>query len=229
MIDGDEINEETKDGEETGEVSTQTLEDTAEPDVTQDLEDEDLGEEIEIIAGDESVDETDSEDSEVEDLEAEEVISNKKETTDTQGDFYGDEDLSTAYNLEDGELIDEVEGDGLPSQTNVKSAKDFFSTEILYRFDILEDNTRNKLKGSYLLELSGKDGGSWTITIDNDMDIKNEKSEAEVTLNMRQKDFVMMVNGELNPQLSLLSEKYSAKGDIDKIFAIQELLVPNLD
>ena len=167
------------------------------------------------------------------DLEQEDDADLEDDSSEPANDqFFETEDFSEAYDLDHGELIKHDPNDplsGLPSKNIVGNAKEFFSTEILYRFDILEDHERKKLKGSYLIELQGDTGGSWTLEIEDDLEISNEKKDAEVTLNMRPKDFVLMVNGELNPQLSLLSGKFKVKGDYNKAVTIQTLLSPHSD
>ena len=114
----------------------------------------------------------------------------------------------------------------LPWKSNIGSSKEFFNTEILYRYDILHLEEREKVNGSYLLELEGDGGGFWTVKLANDINVENSREDADISLTMSQKDFLNIVNGELNPQLAILAKKIQIKGDIKKAIAFQSLLAP---
>ncbi len=140
-----------------------------------------------------------------------------------------DDPLAPAFDLERGEPISRRGHDraGQPNwKSKVQSASEFFQTEILYRFDILENPDREKVKGSYRLDLKGYKGGIWTIIIDNEMTILNRREEADAVLSMQHQDFLRIVNGELNPQLGILSQKVRASGDMRRIVAFMALLTP---
>ena len=130
-----------------------------------------------------------------------------------------DDPIEEAAGLGDG-------GNELPWRSEVENAKEFFSTELLYRFDILEEDERAFLAGSYRLELKGYRGGVWTLNLGDDIDVINRKENANVVLTMDQRDFLEIVNGNLNPQLCLVSKKVRIKGDVEKVTAFQALLSP---
>ncbi len=154
-----------------------------------------------------------------EDGDKEEVIQN--------GPMFLENELEGAYDFESGELIDDDPHAGIPSRNMVSSAKEFFNTEILYRFDILEDAERKKLTGKYLVELVGDASEAWSVELDNDLEIVNKKiDDAEVTLKVSERDFVLLVNGDLNPQLAFLSEKVKTSGSLDKALSFQSILAP---
>jgi hypothetical protein len=142
-----------------------------------------------------------------------------------------DDPLAPGYDLEFGEPIPQSTQDrGRDSarwKTNIDSAKDFFATELLYRFDILEPAERGELAGTYRIELRGYKGGVWTLNIGDDLEVLNRREEAEVVLAMQQHDFLQLVNGQLNPQLAILSQKVKIQGDIHKITAFNALLSPD--
>jgi len=144
--------------------------------------------------------------------------------------FRADDPLAPAFDLELGEPIsaeNEREAKGLPWQSRIKSAKEFLSTELLYRYDILEQEVRNKLAGTYRLDLRGDNGGSWTLTLGDELLIENVPSDADITLAMTHSDFVHLVNGDLNPQLAILAKKIRIGGDLKKALIFQGLLIPN--
>lgn len=139
------------------------------------------------------------------------------------------EDLGTAYDLDDGEMLnaDFAEEDPkYPWRNRIETAKEFFGTEILYRYDILEVEDRDKLKGSYRIELKGENGGIWTITLGDELDVVNVKEEAEVVISMHQRDFMLLVNGELNPQVAFLANKIRSQGDLTRAINFQAVLAP---
>lgn len=142
-----------------------------------------------------------------------------------------DDPLAPAYDLEFGEPLPQATQDrgrdGAPWKTRIDSAKDFFATELLYRFDILEPAERGALSGTYRIELRGYKGGVWTLNIGDDLEVLNRREEAEVVLAMQQRDFLQLVNGQLNPQLAILSQKVKIQGDIHKITAFNALLSPD--
>ena len=154
--------------------------------------------------------------------------------------FPEEESLEEAYDFESGELIDDDPHAGIPSKNNVKSVREFFNTEVLYRFDILEDHERANLKGSYKLEILGDDKAEWFVELSDDPTVKSPQSKndaesdfasikPEVTISMKERDFILIVNGELNPQLAFLSEKVKVKGSIEKAMAFQVIIAPGFE
>lgn len=138
-----------------------------------------------------------------------------------------------AYDLENGSLMDiqsSIDEPFVPRRTEIKSAKEFFNTEILYRFDILENFQRKKLNGCVRIELKGYQGGVWSVIIgDNNIEVVNRKEEADLVIVMQQKDFLHIVNGRINCMLAILAQKMKIIGDVSKALDFQILLVPQLD
>ncbi len=164
--------------------------------------------------------------------EPEEVTEIIPEVSPESGSFEAHDPLAPAYDLEAGEPVRprvRDEGPGLPGKTKVRSAKEFFSQEILYRFDILEPEERAPLLGKYRLELKGYRGGVWTVFLAEDIQVVNRREDADVVLTMQQRDFVSLVNGDLNPQLGILAQKIRIQGDIRKAAAFNEILTPSSD
>ena len=139
------------------------------------------------------------------------------------------DDLHTpAYDLEQGNIIDSSSyyPTKLPWKSKIDTPKEFFNAELLYRFDIIPPEELEPLKGSYRIELKGAQGGIWSLEIENDLNVVNRKEQADTVLVMQQRDFMQIVNGLLNPQLALLSQKVKVTGDVKKAIVLQELLVP---
>ncbi len=154
--------------------------------------------------------------------------------------FPEDESLEEAYDFESGELIDDDPHAGIPSKNNVKSVREFFNTEFLYRFDILEDHERANLKGSYKIEIQGDKKAEWFVDLNDDPTVKSSQNKndaetdlseikPEVTISMKERDFILIVNGELNPQLAFLSEKVKVKGSLEKALAFQVIIAPGFE
>jgi hypothetical protein len=152
-------------------------------------------------------------------------------THDGQSEFEEENLDAPAYDLDEGTPLDSSNRRAtLPTRTNVKSAKEFFNGEIHYRFDILEDESRTELGGSYRIELKGFQGGIWTVTVgDQQVDVVNRREEAEIVLTMQQRDFLQLVNGDLNPQLAVFAQKMRVSGDLRKAVAFQAILSPGAD
>lgn len=128
---------------------------------------------------------------------------------------------------------EEEEDEDLPEEDfrpvkrgRVDSAKEFFSTELIYRFDILQPNVQEELRGSYRVEVKGNAGGTWTVVVDKDLQVVNERQEADVVMSLQQRDFVQLINGDLNPQMGILAQKIKLQGDVRKVASFQSLLYP---
>ena len=143
--------------------------------------------------------------------------------------FTDDDPLAPAYDLERGTLLDQQQSAAASWRSEVRTAKEFFNSELLYRFDILEMEERDLITGKYRIELKGYQGGVWTISIGNDMEVVNRKEDADLVLTMQQRDFLLMVNGRLNPQLAILGNKIKLQGDVKRAVWFQTLLYPSVD
>ncbi len=142
-----------------------------------------------------------------------------------------DDPLAPAYDLDDGELMDEDDEERaqLPWSSRVEQARDFFNGELLYRFDLLEPGQREFLRGAYRIEIRGNQGGVWTFTVGDELTIVNRREEAETVLSCYQRDFLQIVNGEINPQLAILAQKMRITGDLSRGISVQSLLSPQTE
>jgi hypothetical protein len=169
---------------------------------------------------------------ELDDASEDEPVAASSEENPSEELGEGDDDpLGEAYDLDQGERLpsDVHHDEKLPWKSKIESAKEFFNTEILYRHDILLAEERDRISGSYRIELKGYQGGIWSLDVGDDIEVVNRREDADVVLAMQQKDFLRVVNGELNPQLALLSRKIKVTGDIKKAVALQSLLAPSMD
>lgn len=130
--------------------------------------------------------------------------------------------------------LDDFEEDA-PSQRRdkpklrISTVKEFFNTEILYRYDILEDFDRDAIKGDYRIELTGDQSGTWSIALGKNIEILNEYKDAPVTLKMDSEDFLSIVNGKINSQIALVSRRVRIEGDTKKASLLQNILAPRTE
>ena len=74
-------------------------------------------------------------------------------------------------------------------------------------------------------DLSGDDGGQWVAAIaDGKLTVtKGTVPTPNLTLNMTAKDYVAMVNGELNPMSAFMQGKVKVKGETPLLMKMQKL------
>jgi hypothetical protein len=135
-------------------------------------------------------------------------------------DAPGDDD----YDLADQDDFDQEST--VSKRSAITSTKEFFNTELLYRFDLLTNDEKEALKGSYRLEIRGADGGVWSLKLGNDVTVSPSKNEAELVLMMNFDDFISVVNGKINPQIALASRRMKISGDSKKASLFQNILAP---
>ncbi len=78
----------------------------------------------------------------------------------------------------------------------------------------------------YLFDISGDDGGKWTMTCDGKSAtiVEGEEGEVQCTISMDSGDFVEMIQGELNPQMAFMTSKLRVAGDIGLAIKIQAII-----
>ena len=82
------------------------------------------------------------------------------------------------------------------------------------------------MKGNYRIELKGDEGGVWSLSVSDDLQIVNAKKDADTVLIAQEHDFMNLVNGILNPQLAILGNIISVQGNVRKALLLQNLLSP---
>lgn len=204
--------EEKQDEAEANEATTAATEELAEVELSADAES--------------SAEEEESAVEEEEEEEEETEESSEGDSADAAlHQFEHDDPLGPGYDLDGGELIDQQESH-LPWQTDVATPKEFFTTELLYRFDVVEPTQRELFDGKYRIELSGDDSLTWSVGVGEDLSVSNTKEDAEIVFQLSETDFMELVNGRLNPQLAILAQKMKVVGDVRKAILFQELLIP---
>ena len=147
-----------------------------------------------------------------------------------------DDNFEEAYDFESGDLISDNPKDGIPIKHTVSTVKEFFNMEFLYRYDILEDNEREELRGIYQIDLftgekkSEREVSSWSFSLGDELEVQNkEASQPVALLSMSSDDFIRLVNGDLNPQLAFLAKRIKSSGNFEAALSVQKILAPMND
>ncbi|HHS97013.1 MAG TPA: SCP2 sterol-binding domain-containing protein [Chloroflexi bacterium] len=80
--------------------------------------------------------------------------------------------------------------------------------------------------GVVLFDLSGEEGGKWTVTFSAD-GVKVEEGETaspDLTLSMDAQDLLALSNGKLNPVAAFMQGKLKVSGDMSMAMRLQNIL-----
>jgi putative sterol carrier protein len=94
--------------------------------------------------------------------------------------------------------------------------------------DLSESADAEKLKGmdaTILFDVSGEDGGQWTVTIDNGK-VNVEEGETgspTITVTAAANDLKALVKGDLNPMAAFMQGRLKVKGDMSVAMQLQKL------
>lgn len=78
----------------------------------------------------------------------------------------------------------------------------------------------------YVFNLTGDDGGTWTLNFKEDDDFvsEGESDDAECTVTMSDSDFVDMWQGNLNPAQAFMMNKISIEGNMGLAMKLQNFI-----
>ncbi len=87
-----------------------------------------------------------------------------------------------------------------------------------------------KIKGVnavILFDLTGENGGAWTVKIaDGKADLEEGKTaQPHLTLSADSADLLALFNGELNPMVAVMQGKLKISGDMSLAMQLQNILV----
>jgi len=82
------------------------------------------------------------------------------------------------------------------------------------------------INATYQFNLSGDDGGAWTIALTDDVsEVRTgETEDAQCTIAMTSEDFMAMIGGSLNPNLAFMTGKLKVTGEIGLALKLQSIL-----
>lgn len=164
-----------------------------------------------------------------------EVDSDEDEDNESEGEIYvnppSEYAEEGAFDFDGKEIEDdyyeEEEEEKPKARDDIQSVKEFFNSEVLYRFDILDEQRRTDLIGRYRIEVRGDKGGVWTLDLSqNKIDVTPQREEADLVLMLHSEDFISIVNGVLNPQIALISQRVKVSGDSKKASLFQNIMSP---
>jgi putative sterol carrier protein len=115
------------------------------------------------------------------------------------------------------------------SANHIQEDKTMAFTTLKEVFENMVDLPAEKIEGLntvILFDLSGDDGGKWTLKLEDGKVAVNE-GETEppaMTLSMSAPDFIAMSNGELNAMQAFMQGKIKIAGDMGLAMKLQNIL-----
>lgn len=81
------------------------------------------------------------------------------------------------------------------------------------------------MNASVAFDLSGENGGQWTVQIANGACTVDEgiADGADATISMAGSDYVDMMTGKLNPMMAFMGGKVKVSGDLNTVMKFQTL------
>jgi putative sterol carrier protein len=96
-----------------------------------------------------------------------------------------------------------------------KTPEEFFQNVLRTKF---KPDQAKDFSGVAQADIEGPEGGKWIITIkDGKLDVKKGVAEnADITLKMKDTDFMSLINGNLNPVKAFMTGKLEFQGSMSK-------------
>lgn len=101
--------------------------------------------------------------------------------------------------------------------------------EVFAKFSEKMVNEPAKFEGIdaiYEFNITGDDGGTWTMDLKSDPKAISEgsKGNATCTITMSNSDFSDMIDGSLNPQMAFMTGKLKVSGDMGQAIKLGNIL-----
>lgn len=74
--------------------------------------------------------------------------------------------------------------------------------------------------GTFVFNLSGKDGGAWTVDFRSGMEIRQGLGKGDCEVAVSAEDFVAISTGKMNPQAAFLMGRVGLSGDASKLIGL---------
>jgi len=88
--------------------------------------------------------------------------------------------------------------------------------------DPSNEGARKKINGVFQFNLSGPDS-NWVLDLKNGKVEKGKAGKADVTLTMKEADFLALMTGKANGQQLFMSGKIKFKGNMGMLMKLQDL------
>lgn len=105
------------------------------------------------------------------------------------------------------------------------TAREIFETSLPEKLEKNPEDAK-ATNAIYVFNLSGDDGGTWTLNFKKDDDFisEGESDDAECIVTMSDSDFVDMWFGNLNPAQAFMMNKISIEGDMGLAMKLQSFI-----
>jgi putative sterol carrier protein len=83
------------------------------------------------------------------------------------------------------------------------------------------------LRATYVFELEGEGGGSWTVRVaDGSLGVEEgSATEADVTVRAKAEDWIAIVEGRMDPQLAYLTKRLRVTGNLQLALRLREVVL----
>jgi putative sterol carrier protein len=105
----------------------------------------------------------------------------------------------------------------------VENVSQFF-TELVPKRIEKDPQAAASIDAIYQFNVTGDDGGSWTMDFTKPEVREGEDSDAQCTVTVETEDFLGMLNNTLNPVQAFMMGKIQVEGDMALAMKLQEIL-----
>jgi putative sterol carrier protein len=104
--------------------------------------------------------------------------------------------------------------------------KQFFEEKIAKKLASSPPEEREKVNAIYEFNITGDNGGVWTVEITKDKGSVQTDStgNAKCIVTSASPDFMNIVSGKMNPQMAFMSGKLKIKGDMGLAMKLQKVI-----
>jgi putative sterol carrier protein len=104
--------------------------------------------------------------------------------------------------------------------------KSYFEEKIAKKIAASSPEDREKINAIYEFNITGDNGGVWTVEITKDKGLVQAGSNgsAKCIVTSASSDFMNIVAGKMNPQMAFMSGKLKIKGDMGLAMKLQKVM-----
>jgi len=138
---------------------------------------------------------------------------NNNDDRDLEGDSGEDQDFNPNDGMFEEEDAESEENSASQRRGKPKSAEELILQELPARAAQAHDLLRSKLKGKVQLKIRG--GSNYHLDWSSQELIakKNHTAQSDTTIDIEERELLKIMNGGLNPQIGMLSEKINVSGN----------------